>query len=308
MFRRKFIKTAGGTAVAGLIAGCNGGGEGTATEGTTQTTSGGTTETAQATETETAQETTTGGGQSLQPTIGNVPQGLKVSNVKVQKTDGNDAGAVVTGTIRGTGSQTYEQLEVQATLLDQTDDVLGEWFDNTEGENIQTFGQGDRWQFRIDLPSADLGNAAAVRIDVDNNIDQSVWSPDGNETASADLGLEENLGDIPQGLKVVNTNLTRLDGNDAGARLTGTIRNTGGQTYEQLEVQATLLDQSDDVLGAWFDNTEGENIQTFGQGNTWQFSIDFPSADLGNAAAYRIDVDNTIDNSVWDWGGGNNNA
>ena len=305
MFRRKFVKTAGGTALAGLIAGCPGNGEPTPTEGPTETTTSGETTTAGETETETAQETTAGGGGDIQTTVGNLPQGLEVRNVSVQETDGNDAGAVVTGTIANTGGQTYQQLEVQATLLDQTDDVLGQFFDNTEGENIETFGQGDTWQFSIDLPSADLGNAAAVRIDVDNTIDQSVWSADGGNGA---VDLNQQTGDIPQGLEVVNTKLTRLDGNDAGARLTGTVRNTGNQTYEQLEVQATLLDNSDDVLGAWFDNTEGENIETVGSGDTWQFSIDFPSADLGNAVAYRIDIDNTIDNSVWDWGGDGSNA
>jgi hypothetical protein len=30
---------------------------------------------------------------------------------------------------------------------------------------------------------------------------------------------------------------------------TGTVENTGEQTYEELEVQLTLLDDSDDVLG-----------------------------------------------------------
>ncbi|WP_239640413.1 DUF3426 domain-containing protein [Halogeometricum pallidum] len=122
-------------------------------------------------------------------------------------------------------------------------------------------------------------------------------------TSSGALDLEENTGNIPQGLEVTDTQLTRLDGDGAGARLTGTVRNTGSQTYEQIEVQATLLDDTDDVLGAWFDNTEGEDIQTFGSGDEWQFSIDFPSADLGNAAGYRIDIDNNIDNGVWDWGG-----
>lgn len=122
-------------------------------------------------------------------------------------------------------------------------------------------------------------------------------------TASSDLDLDENIGNVPQGLEVTNTQLTRVDSDGAGARLTGTIRNTGNQQYEQIEVQATLLDQSNDVLGAWFDNTEGENIETFGSGDEWQFSIDFPQADLGNAAAYRVDIDNNVDNGVWDWGG-----
>ena len=177
MFRRKFIKAASGTAVAGLVAGCSGNGEGTATGTDTPepTDTPESTDTPEPTDTSEPTETTAGGELNIQTTTGNIPQGLEVTNVQVQRTDGNDAGAVVTGTIRATGDQTYEQIEVQATLFDQTDDVLGEWFDNTEGENIQTFGQGDTWQFSIDLPSADLGNAARVRIDVDNNIDENVW-------------------------------------------------------------------------------------------------------------------------------------
>ena len=64
---------------------------------------------------------------------------------------------------------------MQVTLLDDTDDILGEFFDNTEGEGFEPpLEPGESWQFSVDLPRADIGQAAQYRIDVDANIDDNV--------------------------------------------------------------------------------------------------------------------------------------
>ena len=196
MHRRKFIKAASGTALAGLVAGCpgngggnggNGGGDGgtTTTAGETGTAGTGTaqTETAQTgtAQTETPAETTAGGGLGWSETIGQTPQGLQITNTQLKQIDQGDAGARLTGVINNTGSQTYEEVEVQATLFDQSDDVLGRYFDNTEGEEMQTLGPGKQWQFSIDFPQADIGQVASYRVDADAEIDDSVWDPNQNQ-------------------------------------------------------------------------------------------------------------------------------
>ena len=199
VFRRKFIKTASGTALAGLVAGCGGGGggngggggggEGTTTAGEetgtaeTETAETGTAETETA-ETETAQETTAGGALDWSETLGQTPQGLEVANTQLTRVDQGDAGARLTGVVRNTGSQSYEELEVQATLFDDSDDVLGTYFDNTEGEQIESFGPDQQWEFSIDFPRADLGQVARYRVDVDAEIDDSVFDA-GNGTGTA---------------------------------------------------------------------------------------------------------------------------
>ena len=193
MNRRKFIEAASGTALAGLVAGCpgnggNGGGDGgtTTTAGETETAGTGTAGTGTAgtgtAETETAQtgtagtpmETTAGGGLNLDETIGETPEGIQVTNTQLKRVNQGDAGARLTGVINNTGSQTYEELELQATLFDATDDVLGVYFDNTEEEEMQTLGPGKQWQFSIDFPRADLDQPTRYRIDVDAEIDDSV--------------------------------------------------------------------------------------------------------------------------------------
>ncbi len=190
MFRRKFIKAASGTAVAGLVAGCGGngggggGGEGTTPAGgeTTAETETAETETA---ETETAEtETAAQGSLGWSETLGKTPQGLTVANTQLKQVDQGDAGARLTGVIKNTGNKSYEELEVQATLFDQSDDVLGAYFDNTEGEEMENLAPGKQWQFSIDFPQADLGKVARYRVDADAEIDDSVFDV-GNETETA---------------------------------------------------------------------------------------------------------------------------
>lgn len=191
MERRKFLKTVATGVTTVAVAGCAGpgGGGGDGGDGGGQTTAGDgggqTTEDAQAT---TGQEATatgtsagtgtgTGGGTvDLKETLGQTPQGIRVTNTQLRK---QANGAVLTGTIKNTGNRNFEELEVQATLFDNTNDVLGQFFDNTEGEEIETFSKGKTWQFSIDFPQADLGQATRYRIDVDADINNVVWQPGG---------------------------------------------------------------------------------------------------------------------------------
>ena len=170
------------------LAGCmNGGGSGTTTE--EETTTEGETTTTEGEETTTEGETTTdgeetttdgegtttGGGElQLERREGQAPPGIQVENLQIQETD---SGATVTGTITNAGDTTYDQIEVQVTLLDDSDDVLGQYFDNTEEEDIVPLEPQEQFEFSVDFPAADLGDAVGYRVDVDTDIDEG-FDPD----------------------------------------------------------------------------------------------------------------------------------
>ena len=216
MDRRNFVKSVGASAVGLSFAGCMGDqgagqeeGTGTATgtgidvgDETTAAAEGETTaaeEGAEMNTTETETNATAGGAGGgdlqLEQRQGQAPPGIQVENLQIMRTDsGDDGGARVTGTITNAGDTTYEQIEVQVTLLDNTDDVLGQYFDNTEGEEITPLEPQEQFEFSIDFPSADLGDAVGYRVDVDTDIDEGFdvdWNLNGtsNETGNATDGV-----------------------------------------------------------------------------------------------------------------------
>ena len=144
------------------------------------------------------------------------------------------------------------------------------------------------------------------------NEETTIQEIDGETTAQkspTDLDLKSSVGQIPSGLKVIDTEIVRTDEGSAGAHLTGVIRNTTNREFDEIEVQATLFstlydDTADgEIVGTYFDNTEGaksEQVVPLDSGDQWKFTIDFPQAILDQAVRYRIDVDATIDNSVYE--------
>lgn len=186
MNRRKFIKATGTGALTAIVAGCNGqtGNGGDETTTGEETTTGG--------ETTTGEQTTTGEGTTasgqLQTRVGNTPPDIKISDLRINRSE--DAGAVLLGTLTYTGNQQLEEVEVQATLYDSTDDILGQFFDNSESESFAgPLKSGETWDFRIRFENADLGQAAGVQVDVDTEVDENVDinlnTSAGNETTTA---------------------------------------------------------------------------------------------------------------------------
>lgn len=115
--------------------------------------------------------------------------------------------------------------------------------------------------------------------------------PGDEQITPADEGvfdLEEGEVTAEETLKVTMSSLFKTE--DEGAGVMGTVKNTGEVPYTYVEAQATLYDETDDVLGEFFDNTEEEAIDDLGAGEIWQFSIFFDRADLGEAASYSINV------------------
>ena len=196
MQRRTFLRsTSVATLGITLLAGCGSpgpspdDGDGTETElggGETETEMGGETETEMGGETETEMggetETEMGGDLDLDGMVGEVPEGIEVSNTALGRTDGS---ARVTGVVENTGDQAFEEVEVQATLLDDNDEILGQFFHDTEQAEVSSLEPGQQWEFSIDFPEEDLEDAASYRIDVDTEIDENVDFEIDTETETA---------------------------------------------------------------------------------------------------------------------------
>ncbi|PSP85448.1 hypothetical protein BRC78_07590 [Halobacteriales archaeon QH_8_68_33] len=115
------------------------------------------------------------------------------------------------------------------------------------------------------------------------------------ETTADVPDLEEREGTTPEGIEVSDTELERdMD----LIRVTGTVENTGDETFEEVEVQVTLLDDNDEIIGQFFHDTEEAEVESLEPDAQWEFSVDFPGEDTEDAAAYRVDVDTEIDDNV----------
>lgn len=172
MQRRNFLgKTAVLTAGIAGLAGCGSpDGPANESEAGTDTEAVGT-DTEMGSETESAAETETGDSIDIEGMVGESPDNIEVSNTELQLADGN---AVVTGTIENTGDQMIDQVEVQVTLLDDNDELIGQFFHDTEQSEMDSLDAGATWDFSVSFPEEDLEDAASYRVDVDTNIDQNV--------------------------------------------------------------------------------------------------------------------------------------
>ena len=109
---------------------------------------------------------------------------------------------------------------------------------------------------------------------------------------------EQNVADDDEDALVIQN--SRLVQTQNGAGVVGDVKNTGNETFTFLEVQATLYDESDDVLGEWIDNTEGEDIDSLAPGEVWDFEIWFENADLGSAASYSLSASGQVNGESGD--------
>ena len=114
-----------------------------------------------------------------------------------------------------------------------------------------------------------------------------------NQTAtnatSTTAGGTQNGSDVGQGGE---GNGWWTTGQVAGVR--GELKNVGNETFTYVEVNVTLYDESDDVLGEWLDNTEEESIGQLKPGQKWDFDVVFQNADIGKAASYSISADGKL--------------
>lgn len=118
---------------------------------------------------------------------------------------------------------------------------------------------------------------------------------EGTATTAGTPDLDETLGGTPEGIEVSNTELTR---SVEQIQVTGTLENTGDQTFDEVEVAVTLLDDNDEIIGQFFHDTEEAEVESLEPDGEWEFTVDFPAEDAEDAAGYRIDVDTTIDQII----------
>ena len=104
---------------------------------------------------------------------------LVVQNSRLVRTSD---GAGVVGEVKNTGNETFTSLEVTATLYDESDDVLGEFLDNTEDEAIGQLEPGAVWDFEIWFDNADLGSVASYSLSASGTVG------DGNNVGNGGVG------------------------------------------------------------------------------------------------------------------------
>lgn len=150
------------------------------------------------------------------------------------------------------------------------------------------------------------GNGSPTQGDDQQNAPEDTATSTQQNTGTPAENVERVIGNTPDGIEVQQTQLY-IKG-DTNARVTGTVKNTSDRQYEELEVQATLIDDQNDILGKWFDNTEERESGGLAAGETWNFTVEFESPDLDTVARYRVDVDGDIDNFVWGAENGTSNG
>jgi hypothetical protein len=185
MFRRKFIKATGATMLGGALAGCSG-----TSSGNTET-GGGATETASdgATDTTSEDTGTTGDGTGTESDdLGDLdseildddPEALQVTNEELYE---EESAVGLRGTVENTGDVPYESVEVEVTLQDDQGEVLYEFIDETEEEQMQTLKAGAEWEFDVVFEEAKMNEVRKYTVELDGDRAQSPGDETvGNET------------------------------------------------------------------------------------------------------------------------------
>ncbi|MDS0297237.1 twin-arginine translocation signal domain-containing protein [Halogeometricum sp. S1BR25-6] len=291
MFRRKFLKAAGASGVAGLAAGCMGGEQSEATEAAGGTTSGGetATETATETETETTESTADGTESGLGDVtgeVGDTPEGLEVASHNLYA---EQSAVGLRGTVENTSEEGYRYVQAQVTLQDDQGDVLYEFFDETEQADTVTLQAGESWDFDVLFEEADdLSAVTAYTVDL-----AASTAGTGTETGSG--SLDDITGETDQqdpNLEITSHELTR---EESTTYVTGTVENAGEEDIESVEVSVTLYDAEDQELFD-FRNTveEEEDVQRLAPGESWNFRVQFPDIDMQRISRYVISADSDI--------------
>ena len=167
VIRRRFLTTVSGIALAGVSAGCLGGGQDASTE--TATADESTAETTEVNETTTeTNETTTGAnetttaGTDVEGEIADAPTALEVTNRELYSTDGEVG---LSGTVENTGDETYQWVEAEVTLQDDQGDVLYEFVDESEEELTEGLKPGKTWQFDVVFEEANMADVRTYTLD-----------------------------------------------------------------------------------------------------------------------------------------------
>ncbi|MDS0296081.1 FxLYD domain-containing protein [Halogeometricum luteum] len=288
MFRRKFLKAAGASGVAGLAAGCMGGEQSEATEAAGGTTGGDGTATETATETETGTtESTADGTESglgdVTGEVGDTPDGLEVASHSVYA---EQSAVGLRGTVENTGDEDYQYVQAQVTLQDDQGDVLYEFFDETEQADTVTLPTGESWDFDVLFEEADdLSAVTAYTVDL-----AASTGGTGTGTETDDITGETDQQD--PNLEITDHQLTR---EESTTYVSGTVENAGEEDIESVEVSVTLYDAEDQELFDFRNTVEQEeDVQQLAPGESWNFRVQFPDIDMQRISRYVISADSDI--------------
>jgi archaellum component FlaG (FlaF/FlaG flagellin family) len=293
MDRRKFLKAASGTAVLGLTAGCLGGEEDQATEtadpdettteaGTATETEGTSTADNETTDEGTTDEgtTTEDGAEDVQGEVGETPSALSVTDRELYRTDGEVG---LRATVENTGEQAYEHVEAEVTLQDDQGEILYEFVDETEDEEIDSLASGDTWQFDVVFQKAQMGEVRTYTVDLEGDL---------ADQADAFDDVVDEVDQQDPNLEITSHNLTR---EESTTFVSGTVKNVGGETIESVEVSVTLYDDGNNELLDLNDTVEEEgDVAKLPPGQVWDFRVTFQDVDMQNVARYVISADSDI--------------
>ena len=291
MRRRRLIKAAGGTALAGLIAGCMGDDEPAATDTEAPTDTPEPTETSEPTDTpaetdtpeptETSEptETDTGTGTDtdISGEVGDTGDNLEVTNHEIYQTNGEVG---LQGTIQNTGDSPYGFVQAEVTLQDDQGDILYEFIDETETESTQQLDAGSEWQFDVVFEEAQMSEVTQYTINVDGY----------PVTDLGDIGGEIDNQD--DNLEVLSSHLTRQE---SQTFVTGDIKNVGQDDIENIEVEVTLYENETNAIADFTQTVDQEEeVQQLAPGQIWEFRVVFDDVDLNSVARYVVTANSEL--------------
>lgn len=283
MERRKFVKLSGIASAGLLTAGCMG-------DGDQATATGDVTDTTTTTDAEAADAETTGTDDDLPDIdgeLGDSPEGLDITNRELFRTNGEVG---LRATVENVGNRTYEYVEAEVTLQDDQGEILYEFIDETEEDDIRNLAPGDTWDFRVVFEEAQMNEVTNYTINLDGDVAQTT----GDEGADDGLDIDGEIADdTDPNFEIVSHDFTRLNPNEG--RVTGEIRNTGDETANSVEVSVTLYDAQDDQIDIFTNSLEEEeDVNQIAPDETWNFDVRFTDIDMQNVGYYVVSVDSDL--------------
>ncbi|WP_168191261.1 DUF3426 domain-containing protein [Haloprofundus sp. MHR1] len=150
------------------------------------------------------EETTTEGDETAEnetggnETDGNATEDGAFGDVDGEITDDSDENLEVTerelyesngevglrGTIENVGDTAYEFVEVEVTLQDDQGEVLVEFIDETEEEEIDRLEPGETWEFDVVFEEAQMEEVSSYSIGVDGDLAETTGSDNGTNTTA----------------------------------------------------------------------------------------------------------------------------
>lgn len=168
------------------------------------------------------------------------------------------------------------------TLQDDQGEILYEFIDETEEEQISELQAGSEWQFDVVFQEAQMSEVTAYSIELD-----------GYQATDADFGdIDGEIDDQDPNLEILSTHLTRQE---SQTFVTGSVKNVGQEDIENVEVSVTLYDDDDNELFDFNDTVEEqEQQQRLAPGAIWDYKVVFEDVDMQSVARYVVTAESSL--------------